>query len=531
MWIPIALILGLLLATAVIAHVSDTLGKRLGKKRVSVFGLRPRHSATVLTIASSWGIMGLTMVVLLGVYAPLKNAIFYYESESAGYIRDSRRAKAEIALAEAKLQATKASLALVNSKLDTTTDKLQSARIGEQSARNAVRAAQQQQRDAVATLYSAQNALRVSQVQLKSTKGDLAKRQSQVAQARSQVAQAQSRLSQANVELADRQLKVKAAQDQLKTAITAKIQADAAALRSQQAAYRTSQAAYRAGRRALQDYQKQASDFQQKIGVLQTETNDLQTQKKALQTEAEQLRINNERALDAYTHQSADAANLYQVAVGDIRLPVDQTLAERRLDAEQDPEQIEKELRYLMENSQEATRSFLPEATVVANSTITDPDKGGQLELNEAQTIQFYAERLALINKPVSARLVSAFNYPLGEKMVRARFVFVPIRTVYAVRENITEGVIEANKSEAAVFGQLNKLVDSARFNAIKRGASPPLSPDEQNFFDGDTGQKMFDALRQVQKMGHPVPVRIVAARDLDSAEPLQVRFVVGEQA
>lgn len=74
MFTPLILFFGLTVATAVIAHWSDNLGKKLGKKRVSLFGLRPRTTATILTIASSWAIMLFTLAVLLIAVPPLKNA-------------------------------------------------------------------------------------------------------------------------------------------------------------------------------------------------------------------------------------------------------------------------------------------------------------------------------------------------------------------------------------------------------------------------------------------------------------------------
>src|SRR4051794_7948237 len=87
---PLALFIALLIATAVIAYWSDNLGKKLGKKRVSLFGLRPRTTATLLTITSSWVIMGLTLGALLIVWQPLRRSLFDYDNLQ----RKSRRLQA-----------------------------------------------------------------------------------------------------------------------------------------------------------------------------------------------------------------------------------------------------------------------------------------------------------------------------------------------------------------------------------------------------------------------------------------------------
>jgi uncharacterized protein (DUF3084 family) len=60
-WLILISVLTILVC--VIAYVSDNMGKKLGKKRISLFGLRPRQTATALTMATSVGIMLVTLAV------------------------------------------------------------------------------------------------------------------------------------------------------------------------------------------------------------------------------------------------------------------------------------------------------------------------------------------------------------------------------------------------------------------------------------------------------------------------------------
>jgi uncharacterized protein (DUF3084 family) len=61
-----ALVVGLLVVMCGgIAYVGDTLGRRMGKKRLSVFGLRPRHTAIVFTVITGMVIAAVTLGVLL----------------------------------------------------------------------------------------------------------------------------------------------------------------------------------------------------------------------------------------------------------------------------------------------------------------------------------------------------------------------------------------------------------------------------------------------------------------------------------
>src|ERR1017187_7509420 len=80
---PLYLLFGLTAATCVIAYWADNLGKKLGKKRISLFSLRPRQTATLMSMASSVGIMILTLAVLLGFNSSLRRALFSYDFISA----------------------------------------------------------------------------------------------------------------------------------------------------------------------------------------------------------------------------------------------------------------------------------------------------------------------------------------------------------------------------------------------------------------------------------------------------------------
>ncbi len=534
---PLALFVALLLATAFIAHWSDNLGKKLGKKRVSVFGLRPRTSATLLTVASSWVIMIFTLAALLAAVAPLRHALFRYDAERARFARDTQEAAEKLRLsqegtrraderrAQAQSAATTAQASVAafrgqaqtaraqaqqsqtearrfqsaaqqaQSAFQSAQRNLQRAQLGEQVARRGEQNARHGAQVALANEGRARLAAIAARTQEQVAQGALQKAQLALQRTQARLAQGQARLNEANVRLAIVNLKLGSTQAKLEKS------------------YREVAASYR-----------EVAQAQKEVNAARAARNSLQKQVKALHDDVGQAQL-------AATQYGELAEGL---AFSDIRVPVDKTLAERRFDATNHPEEIVRQLRILIDAARVAVGDkdgFVPGAKFVVGAPFADPATGRSIELSEDETVQVYARALSSANQTVSARLVSAFNYPATTTVVAARFVFVPIRTIYSARQIITQAPIDARKSESAIFGDLQRLVDDARLSAVKNGASPPLSSEEQNFFDGDTGQKLFDALRQVQKVGHPVTVRVVAARDLDSAEPLQVRFVVGDVA
>jgi len=57
----------LIVVSGAIAYIGDVMGRRMGKRRLTLFGLRPRHTAIVVTTITGMLIAALTLATLLGV--------------------------------------------------------------------------------------------------------------------------------------------------------------------------------------------------------------------------------------------------------------------------------------------------------------------------------------------------------------------------------------------------------------------------------------------------------------------------------
>ncbi len=62
--------------SGLIAYIGDRIGMKMGKKRVSLFGLRPRYSSIIITIVTGILIAALSVTILLAVYSELRQALF-----------------------------------------------------------------------------------------------------------------------------------------------------------------------------------------------------------------------------------------------------------------------------------------------------------------------------------------------------------------------------------------------------------------------------------------------------------------------
>lgn len=69
------LVIGLMVVCGAIAYTGDLLGRRLGKRRLSIFGLRPKHTAIVLTIITGVVIAGVTFGAAMAAVPWFRRAV------------------------------------------------------------------------------------------------------------------------------------------------------------------------------------------------------------------------------------------------------------------------------------------------------------------------------------------------------------------------------------------------------------------------------------------------------------------------
>jgi uncharacterized protein (DUF3084 family) len=84
----------LLVLSGAVAYIGDLLGRRFGKKKVSLFGLRPKYTSIIITIVSGVMITAITLGAMLLASQYVRTALFGLEQ-----LR-SERAQAQTELAE-----------------------------------------------------------------------------------------------------------------------------------------------------------------------------------------------------------------------------------------------------------------------------------------------------------------------------------------------------------------------------------------------------------------------------------------------
>ncbi|CAC5342608.1 MULTISPECIES: DUF3084 domain-containing protein [Planktothrix] len=138
----IILVISILVLGGVIATVSDRLGTKVGKARLSLFNLRPRNTAMVVTILTGSVLSALTLGILFASSKPLRRGVFQIdqiqsrlndarkdltrtEDEKRRVEKDLTRAKTEINTAMAQLNMINQSLQTAQSQAVKTAEELE----------------------------------------------------------------------------------------------------------------------------------------------------------------------------------------------------------------------------------------------------------------------------------------------------------------------------------------------------------------------------------------------------------------------
>ena len=120
----IFLIIVLVITGGAIAFIGDRLGTKIGKKRLSIFGLRPRHTSIIITIFTGIVITTLTFGVMAAASENVRTALFGMEElnctmqETKDHLlhtqADLAAAKSEQESTDAALQQSKADVVRLN---------------------------------------------------------------------------------------------------------------------------------------------------------------------------------------------------------------------------------------------------------------------------------------------------------------------------------------------------------------------------------------------------------------------------------
>lgn len=524
---PVILVLGLVVATCVIAYWADNLGKKLGKKRISLFGLRPRQTATLISMATSVGIMLFTLAVLLVSSASLRNAIFRYD-EIRREANENRRLlqTLRVSVVDAEKRAESA-----RQTLEKTQSQLQRETVSTRKARSLTAAARKE-------LQSAQNNLNAARLaESAAQRGQATARRGESNARRGETnalqAEAGARRGERRALLSQREAQGRA--QRLRTDLSN----SRSVLKFTRDELNNNGVQLAQQRAALNRVRLAAGGFIKRNGELIKRQAVLSASIETLKAQRETLEAQNQQAYQAFIKAAQDLAEnagglVELLGQGKIAVGLGQVFAEARVSPASDAARARAMLRTLLDQGSETAKRLggqpysLEEGGVsrVLHLVPRSVGEPGQRQwLAEDAQIEQLATYLTTFTVPVSLRLVAARNYAEGEMRFEARPVIVPIKRAFVSGETITSATIDGTATDAQLFNLLLALVNAGEGVARGRGVVPLVSEKNPSFYAEGTNERIFDALREVQMRARTVRVRLIAAEDASTIDNLRVRF------
>lgn len=515
------LIVAILVLGGVLATLGDRMGTKVGKARLSLFNLRPRKTATLVTVITGSLISATTLGILFALSGSLRDGIWKLDEIK----RDLRLANDDIRVLnaqksqiESELTKARVQQAEAQKRLNATNQNLQQAQtqlknISQQAMvlRSEVQALLAERQ----TLFQQRNQLNAQISQLNSQVAQLkelvAQRDEELARKAQEIAESESRLKELRRQfqevIAQREQRFRQRERQLKQDIA-----------ESEARLRELQQAYQEELRTREArFEKREQQLQQAIVQRETRLEELEQELTRRETQlAERNKQLEEREKQlAFLQREAETLEQYYqnyqaLRQGNVALVRGQPLAfgvVRIVDPKAAPEAVEQLLREANRNAMEITRQ-----------TRSDSDKP-LVQIPTSQVEQ-------LINqikdgKDYVVRILSAGNYVEGEKEVQVFADAVLNQIVFTSGDLLATISVDASTmTNEEIRQRLEQLLAAAQFRARRAGILGKIQVEDGRI------STIVNFIQQLEKYDQPVDIKVMVQETATTAGPLKMQLV-----
>ncbi|MBC5797262.1 DUF3084 domain-containing protein [Sphaerospermopsis sp. LEGE 00249] len=479
------LIAAILILGGVIATVGDRIGTKVGKARLSLFNLRPKNTAVLVTIFTGGVISASTLAILFAADEGLRKGVFELEDIQKD-LRNKReqlkiaetqktevenqliQARKEQAQAQQDLQNINQSLKAANAKQQITQSQLnrtisqqaktQAQLQGTQSRLGEVVIQYRQAINELDNLYQQRQALQTAVEELR------AERQRLYAEAKKAIDEAKTAIEKRDLELANRQEMIKQ--------------------RDQKIAHLD---------KLIQNRNLEIKKREQVIATREARLKELENQQQYLEQEVARL----EKYYQSYR----------DLRLGKLALVRGQVLAA-------DVVRVDKPTA-----AGEVVVQILQEANRNANIQLSEPGTNP----GNAELLRVTQERVEQLIKQIKdgreyvVRIFSAGNYVRGEKQIEFFADAMPNQLVFSAGEVLATTSADMKTMTSYQLRQrLDLLISASQFRARNAGIVEAVQVD-------GTFLRFFSQLQQSEQ---PLEIKSVAAENTYTAGPLRIKLV-----
>jgi uncharacterized protein (DUF3084 family) len=479
------LIAAILILGGVIATVGDRIGTRVGKARLSLFNLRPKNTAVLVTIFTGGLISASTLGILFAADEGLRKGVFELEDIQT----DLRQKREQLKTAETQ-----------KSQVET---ELNQAKIAQAKA--------QQDLQAINKSLQAANAKQLqTQAQLNRTISQQAQTQTQLQRTQGQLGQVVTQYQKAIAELQsvyNQRKELQAAVEQLKTErqrlyAEAKKAIDEAktAIEKRDRELANRQEAIEQRDRKIAQLDQLIQKRNVEVAAREQVITKRESRLKELEAQQQQLELEVAR-LEKYYQSYRD------LRLGKLALVRGQVLAAGVVRVTQPTA------------ARQAVEQLLQEANRNANLELSEPGANSA----NAELLRFTQERVEKLSKQIEdgqeyvVRIFSAGNYVRGEKQIE--FFADTARNELVFSEGAVLATTTADSKTMTSYQlqqRLEILISASQFRARNAGIIENVQVD-------GTFLRFINQLRQYNQ---PLEIKAIAANDTYTAGPLRVKLV-----
>jgi uncharacterized protein (DUF3084 family) len=486
------LIAAVLILGGVIATVGDRIGTRVGKKRLSLFNMRPKKTAVLVTILTGLGISASTLGILFLADKGLRDGVLRLDDIQ----KELRRKRRELNQQSQDLEATRKEKKQVEEQRNQASIEKQQAQVELQKIDKSLQIANTKQKET-------QSQLKRTLDQEAKTKNQLQQTQQQLGNVGVQYQQAISRLQSVNDERKKLQTEIaeqKAESQRLYEVAKKSIDEAKKAIQKRDQEIAKSQSVIESRDRQIteldQTIQKRNLEIASREQILakrESRLKELETQQDYLEQEVARL--------DKY-YQSFRDLRLGKLALLRSQVLASAVISVRKADA-----------------AKEGIIRLLEEANRNAVSVLTEPGSNKE----NIQLLQVTQKQIQDLSKQINdgkeyvVRVFSAGNYVRGEKRIEFFTDVALNQIVFVQNEVLATTTADPTKMTSYELRQrLDLLISASQFRARNAGILNDIQVES-------TFLRFIAQLRQYDQ---PVEIKAIAVEDTYTAGPLKVKLV-----
>lgn len=486
----------IILVGGFLAYVADSLGRKLGKKRLSLLGLRPRYTATVLTVAAGIVIPFLTILTLFALSSDVREWLIRGQraiQENKKLIRDNEALQTQISDNTKLLSAARGDLTKAQTDRD---------RLGKDN-----RTLEGKNRDLNKQIASAQQRVRAAQEQVRAKQAAVSRIEAQRREAQQAFARAQGELATAQAGLKG----LRKSYDTLRNEFSDLNKSRDDLVRQLDTLQGQITAQQQEVQRLTGERDRQKSLLEQATRDLERATKDLTTIRE--QKERADIDLNRARQLIG---PKVREPMIFKFDEEIVRLPFDRNLTpgEAKVVAQ-------KVLGMARSTGVERGADSLSDVKVIRFPGFDQP-----LSLSSEEQLQAMVAIMASLPAEGVVILTAPRNTFRTEELELGVFI-APNPLVYRAGQMLAETRIDGRLSFDAIYGQLSRFISDAVFQRAILDRMIPRNGQEPSL--GQVGaQQLIDVVTKIQQANGFTRVRALAKVDTRAADYLQLDFKVG---